>query len=260
MCNKKKDKKKNHSPCQEKYLHQWEEIGQELNWEDGEIKVHRRCKICGFINSAMVFKITEQVFKASSNFGWARSLFPDAKSDEFIFAVHTGVEFLTVTEGLANRPEEINLGNFKSALRIFREKYRPQRFMDYLFFVDVYPIFKNQPKVEELCQPEFKEYYIVDELLKDTRGFLLWHYQLENLINLFFGKSDKAMDLCRGINAKYPEALEKAKQLRFTEGLKLFDVISERMILGATKYPNIEGAHNLYRMMRRLDLLESKNN
>jgi hypothetical protein len=83
--------------------------------------------------------------------------------------------------------------------------------------------------------PTFAPLPIVDLLLEDSRGALIWAHQMHSLYGLFDGKIDAAIAFRKNVNAGRADALEGAKSMTFPEGCSLADVIQERMIFGCTK-------------------------
>ena len=83
--------------------------------------------------------------------------------------------------------------------------------------------------------------------MHDSKGILIWHYQLENLLGLFFNAHDRVVELMRDINAKKVESMNLTENLRFDEKISLNDILSERMIFFNTVYPNSNGAFQLFK-------------
>lgn len=86
----------------------------------------------------------------------------------------------------------------------------------------------------------------VDDLLHDSRGILLWHYQLESLCRLFEIHVGEAVAFRKGVNAKKAATMQHAGQMRFASGISLRDVIEERMVFGVTSHPSLCAARLLY--------------
>jgi len=72
---------------------------------------------------------------------------------------------------------------------------------------------------------------IVDEILSESNGLLIWHDQLERLLSCTgISQVDDRSDLRKKLNAKYPEAWERIKSLFFLDGSSLEQVLNERML------------------------------
>lgn len=193
-------------------------------------------------------KITERIIDVSSEQELAKSLFPvlGGKNLKYCYAVYSNNgKYSPIIGYLTNELEGVNV-SFKNELKVFIEKYNPKSFNDFLFFVDIYSRFNSQPAIEDVCERKFKSNGMVEDILKDSRGLLIWHYQLENLIRLFYSDNEHVVRLRKDINAKKAEAWELAKKLSFSDELTLYDIISDRMAVDITRNPNIQGAYNLF--------------
>jgi len=110
-------------------------------------------------------------------------------------------------------------------------------------------------EMQSIYDVKFSSNEVVDEILKDSKGILLWQYQLKHLIRMFIGDIEKAEKLQKLIlrSAMHTEPrIEKIiKKFMFTNNLSLYDVLNERSspILRLSN-PNLQGAWNLYKSIK----------
>lgn len=128
------------------------------------------------------------------------------------------------------------------------QRYNPQSFKEILFFLDLYSI--ELPDIRSY-QPKSKMAEVIESILEDSRGLLLWHHQLEDIISLFVRDRNNVVSIRKGVNAKRNEYIEALKQFKIDETTTLLEFINERMIGGHTRYPNIQGAFVLYELLNR---------
>lgn len=130
------------------------------------------------------------------------------------------------------------------------QRHAPQQFSDVAFVIDTYRLGLLWSRPVEL-EHDFQALPVVDDLLRNSHGILLWHHQLENLYRLFEIRTGEAAAFRKGINAKKVEPAEIAKQMHFASGRSLIDVIRKRMIFGVTSYPSLRAARLLYNAANR---------
>lgn len=115
-------------------------------------------------------------------------------------------------------------------LGTYLRQRKPSAMLDYLFVVDSYyqcrVLGESLPK--QTC--DFSPDPIVDGLLSDSDGILLWQFQLEQLAQLFVGRRADAIELRRGINQKRPETRDQIEGMTLPSGQSLLDVVQERML------------------------------
>jgi hypothetical protein len=73
---------------------------------------------------------------------------------------------------------------------------------------------------------------VIDDLLRESRGWLLWQFQLENVCGLFMSSRTRAMEFRRRLNQRHPDAWREAARMRTMSGRTLDDVLEERMVFG----------------------------
>lgn len=129
------------------------------------------------------------------------------------------------------------------------------KFSDLLFSIDSYMLshddyFMHISRLPK-AKPDFRRRPIVDDLLKDSRGVLLWHHQLENLYLFSSHDREDAVKFRKGILSKKPEFLETASDIAIDAKTSLKDCIMERMIFGATTLPAYRAARDLYQYLNK---------
>lgn len=189
----------------------------------------------------MYGEIVEKVFEVTSEAKLAKSLFShlsDWQEYRYARAIYVDGESPSLVDGYLTDSHE-TLG-FKTDFRNYLDQIQPLGFLDHLFAVDYYKL-RRTTKDLTLPNKTFDYVPVVDDILTDTRGFLLWHHQLEWLFRAFFDDTAKVVRLRKRINAKKPEAFELAGSLML-DNMSLENVIWERMALGYTVFPNVKGA------------------
>jgi hypothetical protein len=147
--------------------------------------------------------------------------------------------------------------NFKKELKIFIERHEARTFTDFLFFVSLASPFSSytvdltvyNPTVEMLSNYSFEQDPVVEGILKDTRGLLLWNYQLDNLLGLFSDHSKWIRRMAKGINTRDSRVENKVRQLKINNKASLLDLINERMVMGFTNEPPTRGAYILFKTL-----------
>jgi len=71
-----------------------------------------------------------------------------------------------------------------------------------------------------------KKYKVLSPLLMDSRGWLVWKYQLYHILSLAEYSSDKITKYIKGLNAKKPDIIAELQTLKI-EGFFIYDAIKE---------------------------------
>ena len=131
------------------------------------------------------------------------------------------------------------------------ESSQPNCLKDLLLLLEIYCCDMDYAHKyrEEFKNPSFRSVPVVDELLKESNGFLLWNYQIINLYSLFDEDRKKTDNFLKSYNQKSPGFGTIARKLIFDNGISLENVILERSILGYVKAPKLKGAYNLYKLL-----------
>ena len=95
--------------------------------------------------------------------------------------------------------------------------------------------------------PDFNPNPIVDEMLKDSRGAIIWAHQIHALYSLFDSQVEKMLEFRKILNAKMSDRLREHEGRHFIDGRDLMEIIEERMIFGHTDYLNVRKASVLWR-------------
>jgi hypothetical protein len=170
--------------------------------------------------------------------------------DKFVYVVYSNGKKKRFIEGewsndLAGVRKWLGL---KQDLEIFLTKFSPPTLMNILFFLDI----RHRCKcfcleMADVYNRKFKTNDIVDDILKDSQGFLLWHYQIENLVRLFYVERE-VKEFSEGLIYKKPKYWSKAKKLRLSDGVSLHDILKDRLIVSdrTTIPPRFHFALNLF--------------
>jgi len=193
--------------------------------------------------------IRERVMKIAENYRLISQLFPKMVPKEL---KKYGYAYILYLEGnapqciigeLATSENDFHYGDGPGFVA-FLTANAPQGFSDVLYVIHLY-------KAKELYSGDvakhsgFTPNAVADDMLKESRGYLLWHYQLENLIRLFETDPRKVVEIRMGINAKRANLFKQTSKFKLSENLSLNDIVSERAFEGCTSHPNIRGAYYL---------------
>lgn len=190
----------------------------------------------------MYDNVKEKIYEVGSEPQLAKSLFShlsDWQDYRYAYAIYIDGESPSLVDGYLTEAPHDTTG-FRTDFKNYLDEIQPLGFLDHLFAVDFY---KLRRTVEDFIFPRTFDYVpVVDDILRDSKGYLLWHHQLELLFRGFYDVTDKVVNLRKGINARDPEAFEMAGSLRHG-AMSLEDVIWERMVSRShTVQPNVRGA------------------
>jgi len=135
----------------------------------------------------------------------------------------------------------------------FREhlkKVSPEGFWDYVFALDTYDHLCPESRRFRTDDPEPKlsteASAVVEPILAQSRGFVLWHFQLEHLIGLFDARAERCRTLRKDFNAKRPDAEAWMSKQFIDHGLSFYNFVAGRTIVSGTIVPSLESAHALF--------------
>lgn len=86
--------------------------------------------------------------------------------------------------------------------------------------------------------PRFRPTKIVDALLNDSRGGLIWAEQLHGLYLVCDANREAAIRFRKALHGRRPEAQAQLDDLHLPDGTSLEEVIDERMLFGFTRHPD----------------------
>ncbi len=135
--------------------------------------------------------LKERVFEIALEPELAKVLFPQIKNVErykYAYAVYLGTPQPEIIFGhvASTLPKGMKKG-FSRDFHRFIQRHPPRSFMDTVFLLDFYHF--NASRLHHRYAPNrlaFTPIGIVNDMLKDSRGVLLWHYQLEDLIRFSY--------------------------------------------------------------------------
>lgn len=194
--------------------------------------------------------LKERVFEIAAKPELAHALFPEIKdvaAYKYAYAVYLSKEIPVPVMGHVTNvlPESWKPG-FMRDFRDFITFHPPRSFTDLAFLLDFYHF--NAVRMHHRYEPNrlvFSPIGVINDMLKESRGVLLWHHQLENLLRLFVVDSVKVARLRKGINAQRRTAYDAARGMKL-EKTSLADIITERMLFFNTCSPNVQGALALF--------------
>lgn len=195
--------------------------------------------------------IVAETFYIRENVALAIRLLPfvseeDKQDDVYVHAVYPrGKPDDAVYVYSFQGPKADIVRNFKTELGVYIDEYRPQRLIDYLFFLCTYCPVSEKPSVYSFKEFKFTPDPYVADILKDTHGFLLFDYQLEQLISLFQRDEDAAIRTRQGLNRRDSLVEDRARRMLFENGKSLLDVFNERVQTNFTIYPPMRAAKTL---------------
>lgn len=214
-------------------------------------------------------RIIEKTFEILPNYNFAKTVLPfflekaeelpeDSKYAHVVY-IDNGKKPPTnimgwLTYDLAHSEDKIS---FKTGLKLFLEKYPDYSLFDIAHFADLYFyifLFQrrkiNEQDINEMYLHKFRKHKIADDILADSKGLLLWNYQIENLFSLFY-EPGKGREAHMKINAQEADIiLEQTKKLKLSDDLSLYDIISERMVLKRIFYLSIKRSFALYSLFK----------
>jgi hypothetical protein len=185
-------------------------------------------------------------------FSWQGSI----RRFKFAYVVYVNNSTKSFIEGTwSNSLSEVKRWvGFKKVLSIFLKKNNYLNFTDLLFFLDIYNRCKNYHiEISHIYDRKFKRNQIVDDILRDSRGFLLWDYQLKSLIRLFYLSNDVS-EMYRGLLSHSKKHWNFTKNLMLGENFSLYNVLTDRMLLDehvTVCAPRYKWALNLFNALRQ---------
>jgi hypothetical protein len=197
--------------------------------------------------------LVEEVFCIKENVALSIKLLPflpeeQAQDKAFIYTVYprgnpTHPIYAYAWEGAK---DGFIVRDFKKELEIYLRKYNPTRLIDFLSFITTFDPVNTRPSVYGFEEYKITPDPVIDDILKDSpHNFLLYDFQLEQLLSLFNHSEHPVVWMCRQINRKEPSFEHKAKRLTFSNGQNILEVFKERAIVGATVFPTFGSAKSL---------------
>ena len=191
--------------------------------------------------------ITEGIFDVERDFELVRRLFPevdDVAAYKYAYAVYISNPNIHLIFGDLTI-ERTDQSGHRTGFQAHLKKHQPKSMTDLVFLIDSYHLGLKRPGYT-LDSGQFRDMGVVDQILKDSKGILLWHYQLDHLFGCFYRDWNKVVELRRDLNRKKTEVFDLGENLKFDQVTTLNDVIRERMIFSITSYPNFKGGLALF--------------
>lgn len=217
-----------------------------------------------------VSKIQEVKFKISSNRKLFDELFgKDCYSPYFKYAHVVYVADRKFIWGNQTQSKKELSANFIDELSDFIKLYNPSSFKDFLFFIDACPRYMHDPSIKRLAKWKYKRYELVDLVLEESHGLLLWEYQFRQLLTLFWEKQwkhikeiikvdpkavhaydDPYYQLTSGLFNRRKFYWDMMKWMKFSENFSMYDVLKERAVKQQIVNPHIERAYSLFNFLK----------
>jgi len=210
--------------------------------------------INSLVTKEKLSRIKEGVF-LKSDVPWLKEYYlPDEFEDatlEYAYCIYIDLEqekrLISSYLSMSKIPR-VNLkptikGNFVNYL----SEYSPKDFEDLLLLTDSYPIDIKSLK-RGYYHDQSAVFEVMGYILKQFQGIILWHYQLDNLLQIFFHPTEVTLTR-QELNAQRSETWDKMKLVSINKTLSLADFFSNRMLRNYTKLPNIKGAYELFKWL-----------
>jgi hypothetical protein len=122
---------------------------------------------------------------------------------------------------------------------------------DALFAAEIYYHVRTTGLVMPALVPSFPAEPDVENLLQDSRGWLLWQFQLENVLCLFLPARTRAIEMRRRLNQRRTDAWDWAEETEMASGKSLAAFLHDRLLLGGASPGQWKSARELLCNWRR---------
>jgi len=135
--------------------------------------------------------------------------------------------------------------------KLFLLYARPETFNDLLVILRVYfsLIYGRHVNPVLPLKPFSSQNPIVDTILHETNGHLVWVYQLEKLIGLFEPNIATIMDQVKAVRMRDETIFEWMATKFVCNDLTLKDIVEKRMLLDQVHWPKMQAAFKLYHLL-----------
>ena len=128
---------------------------------------------------------------------------------------------------------------------------KEESYEHFLLLVTYYQVLPKNVLIQKLNEPFYLPNYFTTDLLKQNKNYIIaFGDQLEVLYRTLTGVSPwEAIEFRRDINKKNQEAIRKAKQIKATQSLNLYELICQKSFYDSGPFflsPNYYGARLLY--------------
>jgi len=99
---------------------------------------------------------------------------------------------------------------------------------------------------------QLDKYKEINSLLKDSRGWIVWRYQIFNILSLAVYESEKINFYIKGLNTKKTEIIEELKYLKIND-FSVYEIIKELSLptsFMAYAYPNLRDSQIINNEMK----------
>ena len=210
-----------------------------------------------------VDKIVEKVIKISEDREFIRENFSFMDEESFSKFSHARVVYANLPHGrlfidgyviTQNTFDENEKGISPTAgedFKLFLLYAQPKTFNDLIINLTIYfSLICGKYATPLLPLKPFPSYDpVVDTILRESNGHLLWVYQLEKLIGLFEPNIVTIMDQVKAVRRRDETVFEWMATKFVCNGLTLKDIVEKRMLLGQVHRPEMQAAFKLYRLL-----------
>ncbi len=140
-------------------------------------------------------------------------------------------------------------------LKNFIKAWQPKTFSDLCMVFSFYTasLFKDYTITAEdkfaMAEPFPSQNPIVDSILSETKGYLLWDYQMEKLIGIFEPSGKVRREIIKDSYLRRDAFQKWASTKILDNSLSLYDVIEQRMISSPIVQPPMAIVYRLYRVL-----------
>ena len=162
-------------------------------------------------------------------------------------AIYIESEKPEILFGFIHKTTDFDVGYFNTFLDYIK-KFELTYFMDIVFAIDTYTL-TNLFGKNRVLDLKFKNHSIIDSILKESQGAIIWHHQLENLYLFHRNDKNEATELRKNILKKRASTFELASKIKVDQNTTLNDVINNRMVLGGTIVPSMKEGNKIYQLV-----------
>lgn len=202
-----------------------------------------------------MMKLKEEIIKINSSSKFAlllKEYFKDEKVLSYAYAdvdyIESGNNIVIVRAALSTK--SFNTPKKSKRLQSELQKIKSISLNNVLFITTLLP-YHESDIMNSLPEKAYQNisYSLIDEILKDTKGYLAYHYQLEQLIGMANNCSiHEAVNIRKAIGKKEKNTLVLLDKMKIEDKF-ITQIMEERMFNPFTLYPNYRGAYVLYNYM-----------
>jgi len=203
-------------------------------------------------------KLKEAIFPGDHNPDFVKKLFPKesfrirtGKINEpvsSIYAIYFRCpEVIKVDGYFSFGSDQRKSVRYRTDFREFFAENNPKNYGDCQFLLHYYMNCRRRKiRLGKFQNPQFEPIPEVEDILKHSRGLLMWQYQLNNLLEAFVPDQKLRDALVKSFMKNEPDSKERIAEFRFPSGFSVADVLEQRMVFDQIEDTNKFGALSLY--------------